>query len=40
MYIYNTSFMVEAPVHDRWLALVRDKYIPFLKKEGFDRITQ
>lgn len=39
MYIYNTSFMVEAPVHDRWLALVRDKYIPFLKKEGFDRIT-
>ena len=39
MYIYNTSFMVEAPVHDRWLALVRDKYIPFLKKAGFDRIT-
>ena len=39
MYIYNTSFMVEVPVHDRWLALVRDKYIPFLKKEGFDRIT-
>ena len=33
MYIYNTSFMVEAPVHDRWLALVRDKYIPFLIKE-------
>ena len=29
MYIYNTSFMVEAPVHDRWLALVRGQIYPF-----------
>ena len=35
MYIYNTSFVVEAEVHDRWLTLVREKYIPFLKKRGF-----
>lgn len=39
MYIYNTSFVVEAEVHDRWLTLVREKYIPFLKKEGFEQIT-
>ena len=39
MYIYNTSFVVEAEVHDRWLVLVREKYIPFLTKEGFEQIT-
>lgn len=38
MYTVNTSFMVEPKAHERWYALVYDKYIPSLKAAGFGKI--
>ena len=35
MYLVNTSFIVEPPVHDRWLAIVADHYIPLLRARGY-----
>lgn len=34
MYIVNTSFFVDPAVQNAWLAILKDKYIPFLKGEG------
>ena len=36
MYIANTSFMVDPPVHERWLELLTKYYIPFLRERGFE----
>ncbi|MCD7970559.1 MAG: DUF4286 family protein [Alistipes sp.] len=38
MYLYNISFFVEHDVHDRWLELVRDKFIPLLTANGCSRV--
>lgn len=35
MYIVNTSFMVEPPVHARWYDLVMHQVLPFLREAGF-----
>ena len=35
MYIVNTTFMVEPPVHDRWYDLFAGKFMPFLREAGF-----
>lgn len=37
MYIVNTTFMIEPPVHDRWYDLFVRKFIPFLREAGFGR---
>ena len=34
MYIVNTSFFVDHDVQNAWLAILKDKFIPFLKNEG------
>ncbi len=34
MYIVNTSFFVDPGVHNTWLGILKDKYLPFLKNEG------
>lgn len=35
MYIVNTSFMVEPPVHERWYDLFANKFMPYLREAGF-----
>lgn len=35
MYIINTTFIVEPPVHDRWYDLFTGKFMPFLREAGF-----
>ncbi len=35
MYIVNTSFMVEPPVHERWYDLFVHKFMPYLREAGF-----
>lgn len=35
MYIVNTTFIVEQPVHDRWYDWFTTKVIPHLRREGF-----
>lgn len=35
MYIVNTSFMVEPPVHDRWYDLLIHRLVPYLREVGF-----
>lgn len=35
MYIINTSFMVEPPVHERWYDLFGHKFMPYLREAGF-----
>lgn len=39
MYIVNTTFVVENQDQNRWLEIIKDKYIPFLKQNGFDRLV-
>ncbi|MCD8102704.1 MAG: DUF4286 family protein [Alistipes sp.] len=34
MYIVNTSFFVSHDAHDRWVGLMKEKYIPFLAAGG------
>ncbi len=36
-YIINTSFMVEGKVHEAWLRLMQERYLPFLVEQGFTR---
>lgn len=38
-YIISSTFSVDQRLHGKWLALITDHYIPFLKKEGFEQIT-
>ena len=38
MYTVNTSFMVEPDAHEHWLQIIRTKYVPFLRENGYDRI--
>lgn len=35
MYIVNTSFFVNPQAQERWLDILNNKYIPFLKENGF-----
>lgn len=35
MYIVNTSFFVDPAANDSWLAIINDKYIPFLEQNGY-----
>lgn len=35
MYIVNTSFMIEPPVHDRWYDLFVRRFLPGLREAGF-----
>lgn len=39
MYIVNTTFLVESQDQDRWLFIIKNKYIPLLRESGFDRLT-
>lgn len=39
MYTVNTSFMVESDQNERWLELVVERYIPFLRESGFENIV-
>lgn len=39
MYIANRSFMVDSSVHEQWLKLLREKFIPFLHEHGFTQTT-
>lgn len=38
MYIINTTFVIEPPIHGQWYELLTDKYIPFLRRTGFDKL--
>lgn len=38
MYIVNTSFFVEPEVHEIWLTIINSKYLPYLRKKGFEKI--
>ncbi len=38
MYTVNTSFMVEPDVQEHWLRIVKTKYIPFLRENGYERL--
>lgn len=35
MYILNISFMVEFDVHQRWLDVMRDNFLPLIARSGF-----
>ncbi len=39
MYRLNITFVVEPPVQERWLELMRSKFIPFLRDAGYDDLT-
>lgn len=39
MYKINTSFVVDYSAHDKWLDIIKGKYIPFLRENGFSAIT-
>ena len=39
MYLVNTSFLVEHPEHERWLGIIKEKYIPFLGEAGYEVIA-
>lgn len=35
MYIVNTTFIVEPPVHEQWYDLFVNKFMPYLRQAGF-----
>ncbi len=39
MYLLNISFVVEPPVQERWLELMRSKFIPFLRASGYNDLV-
>lgn len=39
MYIVNTSFMIEPPVHGRWYEFFTEKFMPRLAIEGFEEFV-
>ncbi len=39
MYILNTTFVVDGPAHTPFLELMRERYIPLLRQEGFPEMT-
>ena len=39
MYIVNTTFIVDFAVHESWLNVIKNMYIPFIKEAGFNEIT-
>lgn len=39
MYILNTTFVVEPPIHAAWYDIVTNKYIPFVRDEGYSIIA-
>lgn len=39
MYIVNTTFMVSAEAHDRWIAQFKEHYLPTLNAQGYTRQT-
>ncbi|MFI3331650.1 MAG: DUF4286 family protein [Rikenellaceae bacterium] len=38
MYKVNTSFVVEGCENNRWLNIINENYIPFLKENGFNQV--
>lgn len=38
MYIINTSFIVEPVAHAQWYELFTNKFVPYLRSEGFDKL--
>lgn len=38
MYIINTSFIVEPPVHGQWYEFFTMKFIPYLRENGFTNL--
>lgn len=39
MYIINTTFIVEPPVHGQWYDLFLQKFVPFVRGAGFDELV-
>ena len=39
MYIFNISFMVEYAAHDRWLEMMKDKFLPFVRENGYNDLV-
>lgn len=39
MYRLNITFVVEHRVQERWLELLRDKFIPYIKGAGFSEVV-
>lgn len=38
MYKVNTTFVVEGVENARWLNIIQNDYLPFLRKNGFDKL--
>ncbi len=38
-YVYNTTFVVEPGVRERWLEVIERDYIPWLEAGGYDDIV-
>lgn len=38
MYIINTSFIIEPPVHTQWYEFFTTKFIPYLRENGYTNL--
>lgn len=39
MYIINTTYVIEPPIHGQWYDIFTTKYVPFLRSAGFEKMV-